>query len=106
MKVLTISKKDGVAEVLIGKLTFDGDQPPQLTIVEEGPAGERLRSDWDETVAEGTLPLDVREVNEVDGDVVAEMKTLFVEPGSEDYYGAVWRYLETHYRYRVDIEEE
>jgi hypothetical protein len=104
VKTLKVLKKSDGAEKLVGKLKFESGKKTELLLEGDSPEAKQLKSDWEEVVAKGKIPLEVRETKEINGDMVTEINAVLVGPDDDRYYGAVWSYLERKYKYLVDVD--
>jgi hypothetical protein len=104
VKTLKVLKRTDGADKLVGKLKFETGKKTELMLEGDSPEAKQFKSDWEEVVAKGKIPLEVRETKEVDGDMVTEINAVLVGPDEDRYYGAVWSYLEKKYNYLVDVD--
>jgi hypothetical protein len=102
MNTLVISRFVDGAETVVGTLQFDGSSEPQLSTTGPAPERDRLETIWKDVIARDSVPMNVTERKEVDGELLIEYNARLVKKGDENYPYAVSSLLQSQYGYLVD----
>lgn len=102
MKTLVISRFLNGVETVIGTIEFNGTGEPRLSTTGPAPERQRLESVWKDVAARQSIPMDVTERKEEDGEIISELNARLVAKGDADYSNAVWSLLQAEYGYIVD----
>ena len=105
IKLQISTATDPAKAVQLGTLTFNGQQPPVLTLASDGPQAQKLSEDWSSISSRPTLMLDQMREGVRDGERVTEHVSQVVAPDDEDYPWAVMAELMDTYGYEVESEE-
>lgn len=105
MNTLVISRFVDGTETIVGTLQFNGSGEPQLSTTGPAPERNRLESIWKDVAARDSIPMNVTERKEVDGELLIEYNARLVAKGDENYPDAVWSVLQSEYGYLVDLQQ-
>jgi hypothetical protein len=102
MTTLIVSRFVDGTETVVGKIEFDGSGDPKLSATGPAPERSRLETVWNDIAARDSVPMNVTERKEVDGEPVIEYNARLVRKGDENYPYAVSSLLQSQYGYLVD----
>jgi len=102
MNTLVISRFVDGTETVVGTLRFDGSGEPKLSTTGPAPERDRLEKIWKDVIARDSVPMNVTERKEVDGELRIEYNARLVKKGDENYPHAVSSLLQSQYGYLVD----